>query len=218
MALVYSNYFGWALVGLLMLDLAVHDLPSFLSRWKRHVGGGLLLLVAYAPMLTAFHGEVQRGIHPRHSLLATAVIGAYNLYCIFVSESVAPWYWALGVPAGLAVAVCLAAMLRLTPRPAKRFLLYFGSLLAVMTILGIVDPKRPLFVAPWLILPLAVTLGTVPKASAWRRVSLLSLVVAGAIGWCGIFARTLYAAPHWVEPWNLLQKLVTTPSANNSLP
>ena len=28
-----------------------------------------------------------------------------------------------------------------------------------------------------------------------------SLAVVAGIGWYGIFARSLYAAPHWVEPW-----------------
>lgn len=202
LALVYSNYFGWALVGLLLIDLYVRDPDDFLGRWRRLLCGGILLVAAYVPVLKAFQSELHRGIHPQHSLLAMSLLGIYNLYCIFVSESVAPWFWMLGVPACIAVTISLIVTLRCAPSPAKRFLFYFGCLLGSMTILGIVATKRTLFIAPWLILSLAVVLGGLPKSSASRRACLLSLIVVAGIGWYGIFARSMYAAPHWVEPWN----------------
>jgi hypothetical protein len=128
--------------------------------------------------------------------------GIYNLYCIFVSESVAPWFWALGVPAGIAVAVSLVVTLWRGSAPSKRFLLYFMVLLAVLTILGVVETKRVLLIAPWLILPIAVTLAQMRTSPSGRLPLLLSLAAVAGIGWYGIFARNLYAAPHWVEPWN----------------
>lgn len=202
LALVYSNYFGWALVGLLILDLAIRDLRAFARQWKRLTAGTLLLVVAYLPILSAFLGEVHRGVHVGHSLLSTGLLGIYNLYCVFVSESVAPWYWTLGVPAGIAVALCIIAVLWAAPAIAKRYFSYFIALLGAMTILRIVNTKRLLFIAPWLILSVAVMLSSLPKDSAWRRLCLVSLIVVSGIGWYGVFARTFYAAPRWIEPWN----------------
>lgn len=202
LALVYSNYFGWALVGFLILDLAIRDMQALSRQWKRIAAGALLLVVAYFPILRAFLAELHHGIHAGHSLSSTGLLGIYNLYCIYVSESVAPWYWMLGVPAGIAIALCIAAVLWAAPAVAKRFLLYFIALLGTMTILGIVETKRLLFVAPWLILSVAATLSTLPKDFVWRRLTVLSLIVVSAIGWYGVFVRTLYAAPRWIEPWN----------------
>ena len=53
------------------------------------------LVVLYLPILAAFVGELHRGVQPSHSILGMLLTGIYNLYCIFVSESVAPWFWAL---------------------------------------------------------------------------------------------------------------------------
>jgi hypothetical protein len=86
------------------------------------------------------------------------------------------------------------------PPVAKRFLLYFAGLFAIMSFLGILSTRRAVLLGPWLILPIGVTLGSLSKPFA-RRALLASLVVIGTIGWYGIFARNLYAAPHWVEPW-----------------
>ncbi len=204
LALVYSNYFGWALLGLLLIDLFIRDPRGVLHKWRRVLCGGVLLVAAYFPILKAFKGELHRGIHPQHNLFSLALLGGYNLYCLFVSESVAPWFWKLGVPAGFAIVISLVVMFRSAPPSAKRFLIYFGFLLGVMTILGIVTTKRTLFISPWLILPMAVTLSALSQNSISRRACLISLIVVGGIGWYGIFTRSMYAAPHWVEPWNVV--------------
>src|SRR5580704_9681089 len=53
---------------------------------------------------------------------------------------------------------------------------------------------------PWLILPIDVALGTLSNQVS-RRVLVTSLAFIAAVGWYGIVSRNLYAAPHWVEPW-----------------
>jgi hypothetical protein len=123
------------------------------------------------------------------------------LYCLFVSESVAPWFWALGIVAGLAIACALALSFVYSGLLARRFLLYFVALLAAMTFLQIGNTKRMLMISPWLVLPLGVAIGLAARPSA-RRWLAISLAAVGAIGWFGIFSRNLYAAPHWIEPWN----------------
>jgi hypothetical protein len=68
-----------------------------------------------------------------------------------------------------------------------------------MTLLQIGSTKRPMMISPWLILSFGVTLATMTMASA-RRLLAGALVLAGTIGWYGIFSRKLYAAPRWIEP------------------
>jgi hypothetical protein len=199
--LVYANYFGWAVVGLLALDLVIRDRECLVRQWRRLAIGGAVLLVLYLPILAAFVGELHHGVQPAHSLFAMFLTGIYNLYCIFVSESVAPWFWVLGVPAGICIAIAVIVAFWRAPAPARRFLLYFAVLLAVLTVLGVVETKRLLLIAPWLLLPIAAALaGTrTPPRAHWLLLG--ALVAIAAIGWYGIFARNLYAAPHWVEPW-----------------
>jgi hypothetical protein len=154
-------------------------------------------------LLMAFLKEVHQGIKPRHSILSTLLLGAYNLYCMVVSESVAPWFWFLGVPAGIAVVVCLLLVLFHGPPRANRFLIYFGGLFTVMTLLGIIETKRTLLIAAWLILPIGAAIGT-QKVKFVGQILMASFILATSIGWYGIFDRKLYAAPHWIEPWPAL--------------
>ena len=42
-------------------------------------------------------------------------------------------------------------------------------------------------------------------------------VVGGHPGWYGIFARNLYAAPHWVEPWNKVAEQAATVARNGGV-
>jgi hypothetical protein len=199
--LLYSNYFGWVLLCFLVLDLATRNGQRSLQQAKHLLVGGLILVLAYLPILRAFMGEIHGHVHEPGSFLATFLTGIYNLYCIFVSESVAPWFWGLGVPAAICIVLVLGVALWRGTWPARRFLLYFIGLVAIMTTLRIIETKRLLFIAPWLVLSIAVTLSASPMTRRARQVCVLSLTIIGGIGWYGIFARDLYAAPHWVEPW-----------------
>jgi hypothetical protein len=119
---------------------------------------------------------------------------------LFVSESVAPWFWAPGIAAGVAIAGTLLIVFVYGEAPARRFLMYFAALLAEMTLLQIGSTKRMMMISPWLILAIGTTLATATLPSA-RRLLAGALLLAGAIGWFGIFSRKLYAAPRWIEPW-----------------
>jgi hypothetical protein len=207
-ALVYSNYFGWALLGCLALDFAIRNARCVATWWMPFLGTGALLLIAYAPLFAAFLTEMHHGPHADFHPLSIAANGIYNLYCLFVSESVAPWYWIAGVSAGLAIAVCLILTPLASSWPMRRFLLYFAALFFVMTVLGIIQPKRTMLISPWLILPVGVALGTFP-GRFMRRAILTSLVFIAAIGWLGIFSRKLYAAPRWIEPWDQVAQHAT---------
>jgi hypothetical protein len=199
LALVYTNYFGWALMGLLGLDLLLR-FGRERQTWLLLLATGIFLLLASIPIMRAFITELRTGAVTSRASLPVAT-GIYNLYCLFVSESVAPWFWVPGITAGLAIA-CVLLLVFLYAKPdARRFFLYFAALLTLMTFLQIVTTRRMLMISPWLILCIGVTLGTMAQQSA-RRLLAGSLILIGAIGWYGIFSRKLYAAPHWTEPWD----------------
>lgn len=198
LALVYTNYYGWAVLGCLGVDLLLRFKWSART-WPLVLATGAFLMLATAPIMRALVTEVRLGGDqvPVSSAIAT---GVYNLYCLFVSESVAPWFWAPGIAAGVAIAGTLLIVFVYGEAPARRFLMYFAALLAEMTLLQIGSTKRMMMISPWLILAIGTTLATATLPSA-RRLLAGALLLAGGIGWFGIFSRKLYAAPRWIEPW-----------------
>jgi hypothetical protein len=200
LALVYSNYFGWVVLACLAFDYILRNLKDWRSRVRPLLLTGIILFAAYLPLLRPLLRETHLGIRSHGVGLATVASGVYNIYCTFVSESVAPWFWYLGVPAGIAIAVFLFTLLLRAPNSVKAFFLYFLGIFIVMSILGILIPKRILFISPWLILATGVTLGSISSRLS-RGILVTALAVTASIGWYGIFSRRLYAAPHWIEPW-----------------
>jgi len=71
-------------------------------------------------------------------------------------------------------------------------------------------------ISPWLILSMGVTLRTMALPSA-RRLLAGSLIAAGAIGWYGIFSRTLYAAPHGTESWDQVAREAAEVAGNGGI-
>lgn len=158
LALVYTNYFGWAVLGFLGLDLLLR-FGRERRTWLLLLAAGIFLIVASIPIMRAFITELRTGAETGRSSSPVAT-GIYNLYCLFVSESVAPWFWAPGIAAGSAIACVLLLVFVYAKPEARRFFLYFAALLALMTFLQIVTTRRTLMISPWLILPIGTTLGT----------------------------------------------------------
>lgn len=208
-ALIYANYLGWAFLGLLGIDYAIRNRHDLLDATRHLVLTGTTLVIAYLPILRSFQKEAEMG--PRLHFFSFVAIAnilynvAYNIYSIFVSESVAPWHWAIGIPTTIIVAFCLLLTLMWAPPQAEAFLFYFLGLIVFLAALGAIIPKRIVFMAPWLLLSIGVTLGTMTNRVA-RRTLLAMLAFCASIGWYGICSRSLYAAPHWVEPWESIAR------------
>jgi len=200
LALIYTSYFGWALLACLAFDYVIRNYGKGGIRWWPLAGAGAILAAAYIPVYGPFLTEVRNGVHESSSAGVLLFSWIYHIYCLFVSESVAPWFWPLGVPAGMAIVVCLLVTFGSIPPGTRRFLFYFAALLLAMAILSIGNPKRHMLISAWLVLPVGAALGHA-ASPAKRRALMASLVIVGAIGWFGIISRKLYAAPRWVEPW-----------------
>jgi hypothetical protein len=201
LALVYANYFGWALLACLAADFCRRRWPLSRRDAARLLAMGFPLALAYLPMARAFLGELELHASGLPRLLPSVLYAGFSVYSLFVSESVAPWFWILAVPASVAIAVCLALLVARTPAAPRRFFLYFCLLVALMTALGILTTKRMMLLAPWLLLPMGAILAALAgrRSRAWL---VTALVVIAGIGWLGIFVRRFYAAPRFIEPWS----------------
>ena len=200
LALVYSNYLGWPMLACLTFDFFVEQRENFLKHWRRILGTLLLLILAYFPLWRSVVTEVRFGPELPHSLASTVFYAGFAGYVLFVSESVAPWFWWFSVPALLAIAVCLGVVVLRGTSRARRFLLYFFVVLGIMIVLGILTTKRTMLIAPWLLLPLSTTLATL-ASKPLRRSLFVSLALVFGIDWFGIVSRQYYAAPRFLEPW-----------------
>jgi len=199
---VYTNYFVAVLIGLLALDY-----------WLRHRGDSkrmaaaaatlVVILLGFLPLLRAllFRLFADQGIlRPAYSALATIFFCGYNVYTLFVSESVAPWFWYFSIPALAAIVFCSVLILRHGPPAARRLFLSFLVCSLAMTLLNLLNTKRLLFLSPWLLISLAAMLGSL-RRPALRKGAILALGLVGGIGWFGILSRHYYAAPRLIEPW-----------------
>ena len=199
-ALLYSSYYGWAIVACLIVDYALrHD-----TRRSIRFGGATLaaLIIAFLPLVPAFAESLGYGFWTMSEgpgIAARGAIALYGIYALFVSESVAPWIWPMSIPAAACIAASAALMWRLLPAPHRRYPIYFAVLFGGMVVLNIASPKRLLLISGWLLLPFSVALAKPGEPK--RSVLVAALGVVAALGWAGIVWRGGYAAPHFVEPW-----------------
>jgi len=199
---VYTNYFLFACIGLLALDYLLRHRSE--SKHVAAAGASLLvILLGFLPLLGAllFRVAADRNIlRPVYSLAATVLFGGYNVYTLFVSESIAPWFWYFSIPALAAIALCAVFVLRYGSPAARRLFLGFLACTLAMTLLNLVNTKRLLFLSPWLLISLAMMVGSLARP-ALRTSAVLALALIGATGWFGILSRQYYAAPRLIEPW-----------------
>jgi MFS family permease len=199
--LLYTNYFAWAILACVFLDYMLQTRHELGRHWPRILFTVLLLLIAFLPLTRAFLAEIHRGVGNENSILGTALFEAFNVYALFASESVAPWYWTLGIPVSIAITACAALVLLYAPPVARRLFVYFLLLITGMSLLGIIGTKRLLLISAWAVLPVGLCLETL-RTRRWKALLLASLLVIAGVGWFGTVARRFYAAPRFIEPWN----------------
>jgi hypothetical protein len=200
-ALVYANYFGWAFLGCVAADHVVRERGA---RFRAAGVAGVVALsltMAYWPLWRPFLDELRDGTDFARPITTKILLGGFHTYNAFVSESAAPWFLWLGIPAAIFVAACLVLVLKHAPADARRFLLLALLLIAVMAALGIISAKRMLPVAAWLLLPTGVAAATIPPGRP-RMLLLGALAGIAVIGWFGIFSRSYYSASRFIEPWS----------------
>ena len=200
-ALVWTNYFGWAILACLAVDQFLRSRAKEpAAAPKVLIGTAALLCVCFLPLVVAFRAELSKGMNLHQGAAAMLANAAFNVFSLFVSESVAPWYWWLSVPAGLAILFCVALVIWRLPRSARRFLFYCASLVLVMALIGILKTKNLLMLSPWVLLPVGVAIESAKPR--WATFCLAgTLLIVGMTGWYGIYSRRYYSAPRFLEPW-----------------
>jgi hypothetical protein len=200
-SLVWTNYFGWAILGCLAMDQVLRSRSKETAATPKVIlGTAALLCMSFLPLFLAFRAELSTGMNLHQGAIAILANAAFSVFSLFVSESVAPWVWWLSVPAGLAILLCVALVAWWLPRPARRFLFYSAFLMLAMALIGILKTKYLLMLSPWVLLPVGVAIETAKPR--WATFGLAgALLVIGAAGWYGIYSRRYYSAPRFIEPW-----------------
>jgi hypothetical protein len=198
--LIYSNYYGWMIVACLALDVWFHGRGVQPARFNLLTLPCLALL--YLPAWWSFFREADSAgiLGGGHPFISATLNAIYNLYSLFVSESIAPWFWWFSIPVFIAIVTSVGLLLALLPKQNLRFVFYFIVLFAGMAVGGIIGTKRLLFISGWLLLPFALAF-SVPNRGFLRKALATSLVFIAAIGWLGFIVKKHYAAEHFLEPW-----------------
>lgn len=201
---VTTNYFAWVIVGLIGLDLII-SMPN--GTWRKYLfTGAAILVLCYGPIWVTFLDEVRGHAHiagAGHSGKGKLLLALFDLYSLFVSESIAPWFFWISIPLAIAVACSMISTWLLDSGPARRFYTGFCLLFVLMLSIDVTETKRLLFISGWLLVAIGCALANTERP-ALRGVLFVSLTVIGIAGWFGIANRKYYSALHFVEPWEQL--------------
>jgi hypothetical protein len=212
--LLWSTFFGWAVLICLGADQLLRQRagePVIPARVLARTY--ILWMAAFIPLARPFYETFAGSVRLHQAFSARIANAALHIYNLFVSESVAPWRWQLSVPAALAVLACIVLILLSSSKVSSRFLAYSAFLLMCMAVTGIFPTQRLLILAPWVLLSMVMSIGSIK--SRWGRPALAAaLLMIGAIGWYGIYLRQYYSAPELLETWpqiagNAAEKLQT---------
>lgn len=200
-ALVWTNYFGWAILGCLAVDQVVRSRSGeTVAPPKIILGTAALLCLSFVPLFLAFRAELSRGMNLHQGAVPILANAAFNVFSLFVSESMAPWNWWFSIPAGLAILLCVALTVWRLPRSARRLVYYSAFLLLTMALTGILRTKYLLMISPWVLLPVGIAIDA--EKPRWATFAMAgALLFIGGAGWYGIYSRRYYSAPRFIEPW-----------------
>src|SRR5438105_3654096 len=122
LALLYTNDFGWGLLILLGVDYGWRvpatnlDRPTDLPESARPPGRrkieqilatAAVLAIGFAPRWPIFMRELHAHLVWPHFARFLFLDAAYHFYLLFVSQSVAPWFWRFSIPAAMGIVVLL---------------------------------------------------------------------------------------------------------------
>jgi len=200
-ALLWTNYLGWAVIACLAVDqiLRARAHEPMLNA-KGLVAIAALLCVSFVPLFAFFRAQISSALGQHRGPLQILARGAFHVFSLFASESLAPWYWWLSIPAALAGMACIVLAIWWLPNSARKFLYFSAAILVVLALAGVLKTGDLLMVAPWILLPVGAAIEAVKPRWATMALAAALLIVGGA-GWYGVYARRYYAAPRFIEPW-----------------
>ena len=197
LALLYTNYMGWAFLAVLSLDFLFRREAHSQASWSQLAIAGVVLVAGYAPVWP----QCLQLLKDHPPAISSTILFAflYSLYVLVVSESIAPWVLALSVPLMLCLVVGGLVILLQAARFAR---LLYASLLVLalgLALSGEINQKRVMPLGAWLLISAGIALAT--ALSRWRRTLMFGLIVIAVVSWFGIASRRFYSTPRLFEPW-----------------
>ena len=206
--LLWSNYFGFVILFLLLFDYLVFHRALALRRLRPLLATTAVIAAGFLPLFwVALHDIAVNSapVAPEFSWKSQVAILGYPAFAIFASAAVAPWFWPLSVPVFLATLVLFVSIWR---SPARRWLIYFLVSMLLLDVAGQMNIKRVLFLTPWLFMAMGVA--ACHSASRHRLLQGCALAVLVACGWIGIASGNHYATTNLYEPWEQVARVVAT--------
>jgi hypothetical protein len=199
--LVWSSYFGWAILACLGVDQLVRwRAKEPAATHKAILAAVALLCVAFVPLFAAFRATVASAVNFHQRALSILLSAAFHTFSLLVSGSIAPWYWRLSLPAAVAALACVVLVVWWLPGAPRRLLCYSAVLIAALAVAGALQMKDLFLLSPWILLPAGIAVDAAKPR--WGNFALaVALLAAAVIGWYGIYARRYYSALEFVEPW-----------------
>ena len=204
--LVWSNYFGFAFLLLLLVDFVIFHQTLARRRLRPLLMTMAFVAVSFLPLLPiAMHDVLLHTTPPAASgnwKNALAVAG-YPSFAIFGSAAIAPWFLPLSIPVFLSILVLLASIWF---SPGRRWLISVILSMVLLDLTGNLDIKRVPFMLPWLFLAVGLALSS--DASRFPRLAMSAVVVIVVCGWIGILSGRHYATANLYEPWGKVAEVV----------
>ena len=204
--LVWSNYFGFAFLFLLLADFLIFHRNLASKQIRQLLIVMAIIAAAFLPLLKVALLDVATYVAPAASRTdwKNEIAGAgYPSFAIFGSAAIAPWYLPLSVPVFVSILVLFAAIWF---SRGRRWLIYFVFSMALLDISGNFNIKRVPFMLPWLFLAIGIALSS--RASRYPRLVLAAIAVIVACGWIGILSGKHYATANLYEPWGKVAEVV----------
>ncbi|HWZ56430.1 MAG TPA: hypothetical protein VNZ63_10190 [Verrucomicrobiae bacterium] len=200
-ALIWTTYWGWAILACLVLDqIARGRAKEATARVNALVLAVVILGLCFVPCFSTLRSSIARMMNLRPGIRAILASAGLNVFSFFVSSSVAPWYWRLSIPVGIVIVVGAVLAARWLPRAARRFLVYAVCVLALMALTGALQAGNLFVLAPWVLLPFGIVIET--EKPRWATFALAAALLGiGVAGWYGIYAKRFYSDPQFIEPW-----------------
>ena len=196
--LIWSNYYGIAILLLLLADMLILHTPFARKQLRPLLVVCVVLVLSFLPLLPALLYDAGGTVKPASTTFTAAFAKiCFMLFALIASVSVAPWFLLWSIPAGIAVAGLFITMLSIkSSRPAA---IHFLLLIVGLAITSHLDLKRLLFLTPWLMLSVALCISRASGLKA--QIPLAATALAFAIGWLGIATGLHPATSNFYEPW-----------------
>jgi hypothetical protein len=204
--LLWCNYFGAAILLLLLLDLILFHRVLAIKYIKPLVLSAAVIALSFAPLIEIVLRNVsqhtERIASPFEWKNAIAGIG-YTVFSVFGSVAVAPWFLPMSIPIfGASIAISVSIWFS----PGRHWFVYYILSMILLLLSGHMNIKRALFLLPWLFI--AIGLSACAEKSSCPKLASGAIAVLVVTGWIGILSGNHYATTNLYEPWSRVAQVV----------